>query len=96
MEYDNEAIDAKRSEIRTLILEAIPTSLPYPERVAESVIDGFVSLTPPSIRPMAFEMITLRSAGLGGGESWKPGNIILNWRKLMDLVPELTITTAMQ
>jgi len=39
-------------------------------------------------------MITLRSFGDEGGTSRKPGNIFLNWRKLMDIVPDAAIATA--
>jgi hypothetical protein len=39
-------------------------------------------------------MITLGSFGDEGGTSRKPGNIFLNWRKLMDIVPDATIAAA--
>lgn len=29
------------------------------------------------------ELLTIRQGGMGGGSSIKPGNIILNWRKLL-------------
>jgi len=32
---------------------------------------------------LRIEFLTIRSGGLGGGSSTKPGNIWLNWRKLL-------------
>ena len=94
MEYDNEALDSKRQELRRLVRQAVPASTRDPERIAESVLSKFIQITPPTKPEMLIEMITAHSSGSGGGRSRKPGNIYLNWAKLMDLVPDITIAAV--
>ena len=91
MEYDNEALDAKRTELRGLVQQAVPPSIQNPHNIAEAVLNSFIQLTAPTQPERVIEMITMQPFGSGGGRSRKPGNIYLNWRKLMDLAPDVTI-----
>jgi hypothetical protein len=94
MEYDNEALEAKKSEIQALPVEAIRRVNRASEEAVESAVEAFTRLTPPTDPEPVIEMITVGSFGRGGGKSRKPGNIYLNWQKLMDIVPDATIATA--
>ena len=67
----------------------------------EGVIAAFAQLTPPELEDDDFPRIDAR-AGLviiGGpdltlGVSRKPGNLVLNWRKLAEIVPDVAIAAA--
>jgi len=53
--------------------------------------ETFVSHTEPSTS-FSSQLITLHSSG--GGTSRKPGNFLLNWRKLFDSSPDLALATV--
>jgi len=94
MEYDNEALNRKRQELRRLVRQAVPASARHPEKIAESLLSTFIEITPPTKPEMVLKMITARPSGSGRARSRKPGNIYLNWAKLMDLVPDVTIAAV--
>lgn len=94
MEYDNEALDSKQHELRALVRGAVPASTGNADGIAESLLKTYIRLTPPTKPEMIIQMITANPSGSGGGRSRKPGNICLNWRKLMDLVPDATIAAV--
>ena len=91
MAYDNEALEAKRKEIISIAQGAISPSLATATQTAESAVKSFITLTPPTKPEEVIGIITMRFSGRGGARSRKPGNIYLNWRKLIDAVPDVTI-----
>lgn len=50
--------------------------------------------TPITMAPTKLEHVTIDGQGLRGGYSRKPGNLILNWEKLLKLVPDLALSAA--
>src|SRR5690348_14012566 len=93
MSNDDGALKAKQKEISDFTKNAIaPIGSPSPT-VVETVLNGFVRLTPPEIPPVEFITISMLSSG-PKGRSHKPGNIYLNWRKLIDVMPDTVIAAA--
>ncbi len=94
MEYDHAALERKTREIRELVKEAAHSSPAAAGDAVEQIMGSFVRLTAPTEPERTIEMITMRPSGRGGGRSRKPGNIYLNWRKLMDLLPDIAIAAV--
>lgn len=94
MEYNYEALKAKRSELEALVRSAA-SGVPDSGNIDTSrFLDAFSRLTPPQEPEIVFELMTIHSSGRRGGSSRKPGNLLLNWSKLMDLVPDITVAGA--
>jgi len=55
-------------------------------QVACQIIDNMIYIIPPEEEPIRFQFITITEGGKGRGRSIKPGNIILNMRKLFTAV----------
>jgi len=93
MDYspNHEARNRKRAELISDCQEILGPEL---SMHAEQAIDSFCSMSPPLDPPIVIEMITLSSAGRRGGQTRKPGNIILNWRNLLRESPDLVLTGA--
>lgn len=94
MEYDNDALDKKRSELCGLVRDKIPSSSPDPDQLVESLMNNYIQLTPPTEQDHTMSCIRLSSSFSEGGSSRKPGNICLNMKKLMEIVPDVTIATV--
>ena len=75
------------------IVELSTTEIPYSEDLAQSVVCSFCDITEPE-EWLTIERITLDREGRGGGTSRKPGNIVLNWRKLFRTVPSIALAGA--
>lgn len=93
--YDEEMANAKRRELCELIegsFEHLPTA--DSERLAAEVAGQFANVTPPYSEPLRVEMVTLRPGGRGGGTSAKPGNVVLNFRKLVVAIGSGVLTVA--
>ncbi len=90
MEYtaDNDCMRAKRAELIQIATAALD---PHNIKLAERLVDSFCSLTPPLDPPEVREYITIHSRGAGGGMSRKPGNLWLNWRKLVSEFGDLSL-----
>jgi len=73
-------VDFAKSRAR---LETVPSA------TVRSWLHAFARITEPEIQS---ELITLRSSG--GGVSRKPGNIVLNWRRLFDVGPDAAIAAS--
>jgi len=94
MEYDHEALETKRNELEALVLSAV-SDIPNSGNIdASHLISVFAQLTPPQEPEMVFELMTIHSSGRSGGHSRKPGNLLLNWSKLIDIVPDITLASA--
>lgn len=93
MEYDYDALNKKKGELLRLAQQAIPAKIGAAGNSAESLVQSFIRLTPPTEPEIEIGFITMDSDGRGGGKSRKPGNIFLNWRKLFEIIPDVTIAS---
>lgn len=98
MGYEEGKAEAKREELRRLIA---PTFEHMPGddagRLAAEVTEQLADVTAPYWEPPPLRMVTLSEGGRGGGTTTKPGNVVLNLRKLVVAIASgtLTITGAM-
>ncbi len=94
MRPENKQLQAKKEELTELASEVLNRLGDPRLDLADKAVEAFTRLTPPVEPEPVVKMITLGSFGDEGGTSRKPGNIFLNWRKLMDIVPDATIAAA--
>lgn len=104
MPLDLPRADQKRQELIELAQEAISSaesdlgqSFPVsdPRAAATAVVDAFImSITPPEKPEVRFEMVTMRSGGVGGATSVKPGNLRLSLRKLVEALASGVLTAV--
>lgn len=88
---DYESRDVKRAELVADFRALLGVDA---SEHAERIVNAFCSVSPPLEPPMVIEMITLHSGGRRGGNSRKPGNIVLNWRRLVQDSADLVLTGA--
>jgi len=74
--------EEKRQEILEIVKNTIAPHFSNPDQLSIEIINYFCIITPPEIDPMIY-LLTLKPGGLGGARSSKPGNIWLNWRRLL-------------
>lgn len=67
---------------------------PKDAHLASRDVDAYCELTPPIDPPLLMHHITLKSGGLHGGESRKPGNLRFNWRKLTSEFADMVMNTV--
>lgn len=94
MKPDYKALEKKKTELRNIALSQIPETATNRSSLVDKLFDSYIQLSPPKEPPLVSEMITVSSMGRRGGRSRKPGNIILNLGKLIQIVPDITITAA--
>jgi hypothetical protein len=89
---DRNAQKAKEEEIERLVVSFAETHSPLTSSQAKTLIGTFITITPP-LCPSFLDVhyMTIADLGRGGGESRKLGNITLNWRRLFELVPDVTL-----
>lgn len=89
MEVGIAELESKREEIYEAITPLFPTAQ---ASAIAGIVDAFCGLTPPEyegeLPDSHLEYIKFDKAGRGGGFSRKPGNLVLNWRKLLASIPE--------
>jgi hypothetical protein len=87
-----ERAEEKRKELTDIVKDVIQNyDIQNKEKIASEIINHFVNITPPEMEE-SWYFITIREGGLGGGSSTKPGNIWLNWRKLLVAGSESILT----
>ncbi|MHB8289109.1 MAG: hypothetical protein ACYDEY_07725 [Acidimicrobiales bacterium] len=93
MGYETEKMaDAKRRELQTLIAGALQgLDIENPEHLADEVVQHFADVTAPYWESTA-QLMTVRSGGMGGGSTTKPGNVLLNIGKLIRAIATGTLT----
>ena len=64
--------------------------VPNATDLARFVADHFCEVTAPEVS-VRFDFMAMRPGGQGGGMIRKPGNILLNWRRLLMAVSESTL-----
>lgn len=74
--------EEKNQEILDIVRNIIATYSPIAGELAKKIVDSFCVITPPETDDRMY-IITIKSGGIGGGRSLKPGNIWLNWKKLL-------------
>src|SRR6476469_5785902 len=95
MREDKGMVEAKRCELQGLIaqgLEGMPTE--EATQLAAAAAGYFADIKAPRWEAPPLEMVTLHSAGRGGGVSSKPGNIVLNVGKLVRALATGALTIA--
>ncbi|MGY2963139.1 hypothetical protein ACVWZP_004088 [Pseudomonas sp. TE36184] len=94
MEYDQEAMAAKRKQLEDFVKLAFDGHGESYSQVAIRALDAFTMLSPPVESEQYIQYIAVGSSRGSGGSSRKPGNLLLNWKKLMDIIPDISIASA--
>lgn len=91
MEYDEDAARAKRAQL--LEHAALgPVGQALSEHALRRLVDAFARVTPPAEPEVTLKLITISSLyDAPKASSRKPGNVVLNWRKLLDIVPDVSL-----
>jgi hypothetical protein len=94
MTYDEEALRAKQVELTALAEQAIEQHTTDKAPIAHLVVEAFADLSAPEKPPSYMRLIVLNVAKTPTASSRKAGNIYLNWKKLIDIVPDGTLAAA--
>lgn len=97
MADDHKALEEKKRAIVALAENALSQYGSSSLQLANFTVEAFTRITPPtSEKESHMELIVFRanSRGTRRGSTRKPGNIYLNWQKLMDVVPDVTLASA--
>lgn len=94
MSRDNQALELKKAELAKLAEIAINERAADSASIARLVVGAFASVTPPIEPPVRIELIVMNVSRTPRAESRKPGNIVLSWRKLFEIVPDATLAAA--
>ncbi len=86
---DDTSQDEKAKELSVIAANILPIDIVGREEIAATLVSIFCQITPPEYET-SFHLITLDSRG--GGISRKPGNIVLNWRRLFTSIPNIVLT----
>jgi len=93
--YDEKKAEAKRQELRGLIAQTFEhVSSDEAARLATEVAKHFADVTPPYWEPPPVQMVRLSEGGRGRATTTKPGNVVLNLRKLVVAIASGTLTIA--
>jgi len=87
--------EVKRKELTYIVNGILQNyNIQNKEKISSIIIDRFVDdITPPETELIRYKL-EMRPIGIGGGKSIKPGNILLNWRKLLVSASEIILTVA--
>lgn len=91
MEYDQDAVLAKRKQLTEYAaLSPVGATLTAEDRLL--VVNAFARITPPEEPEFTVGLITINSLyDSPKARSRKPGNLVLNWRRLLEVVPDVTL-----
>ncbi len=95
MSYDTQRRDEKIKELSDIVasrLTCLDDSVKF--AAATDLISVFARVTSPEKEEIRFHLITIGKGGMGGGTTTKPGNIILNLRKLVTTLAGGALTIA--
>jgi len=95
MKFDEKRAEVKRKELTYIVSGILQNyNIQNKEKISSIIIDRFVDdITPPETELIRYKL-EMRPIGIGGGKSIKPGNILLNWRKLLVGASETILTVA--
>ena len=90
--------NSKYEQIRAKVDELFPDELNGKDKAVEKLIESFCKIKEPeheAVEPR-FDLVVARfnNFGLDSAISVKPGNIVLNWRRLFTSIPNITLTGA--
>lgn len=93
MDYipDFSSKERKRLELIRLVANDLDAQ---DKHLAEYIVDSFCHLTPPKDAPVLIHYITLYDSGASGGDTRKPGNLRLNWKKLFGELGDIALNTV--
>lgn len=91
MEFDEEAAHSKRAQLlEDAALGTVGRMLS--EDARRRIVDAFTRVTPPEEPEITIGLITISSLyDAPKASSRKPGNVLLNWKKLLDIVPDVSL-----
>jgi len=91
MEFKENAARVKRAQLLSDIAH-VPVVQMLPESARHRLVDAFARVTPPEEPEFAIERITISSINdAPKASSRKPGNVLLNWRKLLEIIPDVSL-----
>ena len=82
------------------LIEKINASFSVRESLSDAekdaIIAAFCRVKPPEIREVErfIHFIVLNDSGRKGGASIKPGNVVLNWKRLISALPGIALTAG--
>jgi hypothetical protein len=91
---DEKAREAKQTELVLIAQDAMARMGTNNPQLARAVVEAFAKITAPKEPSPFADFTTLYVGERPRGESRKPGNIILNWHKLIEFVPDATLAAA--
>jgi hypothetical protein len=92
MELDQRAAELKRQELRDAAVAVRLTVADFSDDAVEAALNAFSRVTPPEEPEFSIGLITVSSLySAPTASSRKPGNVLLNWKKLTDIVPDLSL-----
>jgi hypothetical protein len=92
MEFDEPSADSIYHSMREAAAAARRTEADLSDESLRAVLESFSQVTPPASSVMTTELVTISSLySSPTARSRKPGNILLNWRKLVDIVPDVSL-----
>ncbi|MCK4819866.1 hypothetical protein KA005_29140, partial [bacterium] len=56
------------------------------DQISNKIVSSCISIQPPEKKKIVLHLMTMAPSGRGGGKSTKPGNIVLNIRKLVEAI----------
>jgi hypothetical protein len=91
MEYDEDAALAKRKQLLSHAAR-YPVGATLSEEVRLRLVNAFARITPPEAPEFTIGLITINSLfDSPKARSRKPGNLVLNWKKLLEIVPDVSL-----
>jgi hypothetical protein len=94
MSYNEGALQTKKIELTALAEHAFEKHTADKAPLAHLVVEAFAELSPPEDSKGYMHLIVLSVAKLPTAESRKAGNIYLNWKKLIEIVPDGALAAA--
>ena len=92
MKYEQRA-DEEKQNILEVVKNVIAQYVDNSEEISNEIINNFCTITPPETEDI-IQILMMRPSGVGGGSSIKPGNIWLDWKKLLIDGSESILTIA--
>lgn len=92
--WDRDALESKREEVE-LLAQRLTLSLGTGPLPPAQFVAAFVTLTPPekAPAPVIYHITVIRPMSQPQASTRKLGNLTLNWRKLLDVVPDAAIVS---
>ncbi|MDZ4817597.1 MAG: hypothetical protein SGJ20_01345 [Planctomycetota bacterium] len=92
MKFDQSAAETKSSQMREAAMKARRSVSTLSTGIINDVLEAFAQVTPPQEPELTIGLVTISSLYTSPqAQSRKPGNVLLNWRKLIDIVPDVSL-----